>query len=581
MQQRSSPELLRRESRPRWGRSDAWFIVGLLAAGVFLPLLTGALAGSLDVPRNDDWSYRRIATTLATTGKLEMDGAAETMLLGQILVTQPLLSLSNGASWAFTVAGVIFSAGAVVGAYVMARQILSPTRAGLAALLLLLFPGYLAYATSYMNDVPALAAQFITVAFGAIAVSRRPVRLRWLALAALIGCVAFSMRHFALAAPAAVLLVAICAERRNRRIWVIAFGTALVCLALQVFRSSLAGQLGEVDKDIGMATRLPPAIVTIAFVTLPAALVAVATSGSKWHRRDVRFGAIFGVGMVAIQIVRWAKFGTFPDALLHNLVTRWGTPDQYYVPGVRPILLADPLWLLFNIAALIAVLIVPPVIAGVIGMHLRRRQYSIRASLGADDSPLAMVAVFALLAAGSVAVFGLFWIVFDRYLWPIVPPLAAVLMVETPATAGARLKQGEPSRLYGAGVLAICALLATLALPLMANSNAFDAARWRAGTLLLSVGVPPDTIDAGYEWVGFHSTVQPRPADPVPARIWYLGWWPAFETCGLVSSSDLKPAEGTLIAVDHYPLYLIGGPAAPLYTYRINSLQCERAAAGS
>src|SRR5258706_7167076 len=124
-----------------WSRSraDAWFIVGLVLAGAVLPLVISAIAGSLEVPRNDDWSYRRIATALASTGRLELDGAAETMLIGHVAITQPLLWLSAGHAWSFTIAGLLFAVGGVVGAYALARQILPPTRAALAAALLLLF----------------------------------------------------------------------------------------------------------------------------------------------------------------------------------------------------------------------------------------------------------------------------------------------------------------------------------------------------------------------------------------------------------------------------------------------------------
>src|SRR6266576_1401233 len=132
-----------RPTDPREARHETWLLVGLLLLGVVLPVVVGAIAGSLEIPRNDDWSYRRIALELARTGRLAV----------------------------------------------------------IPVLLLVVFPGYLAYATSYMSDVPAAAAEFACLALGAIALARRPVPAGWLLAAVAVGFLAFSIRDFAVAAP--------------------------------------------------------------------------------------------------------------------------------------------------------------------------------------------------------------------------------------------------------------------------------------------------------------------------------------------------------------------------------------------
>ncbi len=553
-----------------------WMLVLLVALGAVLPLATSLVAGSLEIPRNDDWSYRRIAAALAATGRLEMDGAAETMLLGQVVLTQPILSLLDGDPLAFSVAGFLFAVAAVSGAYLMARQILPPARSSVVALSLGLFPGYLAYATSYMNDVPALGAQLLAIALGAVALSRRPTRFGWLVAAALVGCLAFSMRHFALAAPAAVIVAAICAEPKRIRIWGLVLVATAACVGLQLFRSSLPGQLGEVDKSLLHAIRLPAAAITVSFVLLPAAILGAANSARSMKARDVAMGAILGGALATVAVALWLTFGDFPDTLLRNLVTRWGVPDQAYLTGGRPVLFPDPVWAAVNLLALVAVVIVPAVMAGVAGVQLRGRNLSLMGLARSAGSPIGVVALFAVAAAGGLAIFGSVWIVFDRYLWPIVPPLAVLLMIDPPEGETRRLPV-IPARIASAGAAVTCVVLAAFALPLMANSHAFDAARWRAGDRLLAAGIRADTIDAGYEWVGYYATVQPDPARPVRARIWYLGWWPSFRTCGLVSSTDVPPQDGTLIATDTYPLYLVAGPSVNVFAYRVDDPDCPPA----
>ena len=576
------PRGVSRASSGSWGRVDVWIVVGLIAAGAILPLVTSAVAGTLEIPRNDDWSYRRIAVALASTGRLEMDGAAETMLVGQVVLTQPLLWLSDGDAWAFTVAGFGFAIGAIVGAYVLARQILPPARAGLAALLLALFPGYLAYATSYMNDVPALAAQFLTVGLGAVALSRRPIHYGWLVAAAVVGCLAFSMRHFALAAPAVILVAAICAEPKSVRTWGIALATAAVAMGLQLFRSSLPGQLGEVDRNLLVALRLPSAVVTVSLVVVPAAIVGAAISAKRWRPRDLAIGALVGLGLAAVPVGQWLWAGTFPAALLRNLVTQWGAPERFYVTGGRPILFPDAVWTAVNLLALVAVVIVAAVAAGVAGVHLRARDRSLAGLVRSAGSPRGAITLFTLLAAGGLAVFGLFFNVYDRYLWPIVPPLAALLMVDSPAavpSVGAPVEPAHLTRRVWAAALVGCVLLAAFALPFMANSHAFDAARWQAGERLVASGVPPNTIDAGYEWVGFHATEQATPTDTVPTRIWYLSWWRNFQLCGLARSGEISPPDGVPVGKVTYRLGLVIGPVRELWLYTIDSPMCRQAAA--
>ena len=128
-------------------RQDVWLLAALVLLAVVLPLVVSAVAGALEIPRNDDWSYRRIAIDMAKTGRFALDGMSTTIIVGQTLFTQPFLWLSGLQPWAFTVVGVSFAVGGIVSAYALARQLLPTRDAALAAALLALFPGYLAYAS--------------------------------------------------------------------------------------------------------------------------------------------------------------------------------------------------------------------------------------------------------------------------------------------------------------------------------------------------------------------------------------------------------------------------------------------------
>src|SRR6266516_2009475 len=106
---------------------DRVCLAGLLAIGVLLPLIMEAIAGSLEVPRNDDWVYRRIAVDLAQTGVLAIHNISS-IVVGHILILQPFIWVLGPGASAFTVAGIVFASAAVLSTYVLARQFLGPIR---------------------------------------------------------------------------------------------------------------------------------------------------------------------------------------------------------------------------------------------------------------------------------------------------------------------------------------------------------------------------------------------------------------------------------------------------------------------
>jgi hypothetical protein len=564
----------RHVARLGWGGQDVWAVGGLLLIAVVLPLLVGAVAGSLDIPRNDDWSYRRIAVEFARTGRLVLDGASQTMLVGQLVVALPFLWLSGLESWAFIVIGVIFATGLTITAYVLARCLLPPRLAVIPALSLALFPGYLAYATSFMTDVPAMAALFACLALGMVALERRPVPIGWLVASVVVGFYAFSIRDFAVAAPASVLVAAILAEPRRARPWLVGAVIACCCVGLYVWRATLPGQLGDVVPRQDLTDGL--SIASVAFVALPAAIVGAARWRGHWRWSDVTVGALVGLILVGIVLIEWDGKPTFPQVLLENLTSQWGVPAQGYLIGGRPILIPDPAWTAVNLLALGSTVLVLAIGAGVAGAHIRRCGLSISRLGRCLASAPAILLLFVVAIVIGLTAFGLRWLIFDRYFWPIIPPLATLFLYVPADLLAQRSGATSRSRALVAPVSAglFAAVLVAMSVMYLANSHAFDVARWRGGQRLLELGIPAARIDAGYEWVGFHSTTLAKAASPTPAVIWYRGWWPTFQPCGVVSSvaQDVPGArlEGTI----KYDLHLLAGPIETLYLYRINSPDC-------
>ncbi len=554
----------------RVSRQDTLALAGLLLLGVGLPILVGAIASTLDVPRNDDWAYRRIAVDLARTGVLVLN--VRTVIIGQILLTQPFLWLSGSQDWGFAVVGVLFAASCVVSAYALARQFLAPSRAALPVLLLLAFPGGLAFATSYMSDVPALAAQFGCLALGIAALRQKPVRGRWLAASIAVGCLGMSMRDFALAAPAAVVLGAICVDMRRWRHWALAGVVVGWYGALYLFRVLFAVTGGAADLFTGGLYQSMQALAIVSLVLAPVALASAIRWRRHWHRVDLLIGMEVGVVLTGARLYPLLRGGTMSEAILPNLVSQWGSPLREMFLGDRPLLIEDGPWALLNLLALGASILVLAVGAAVAGVYIRRAARSPADVVRRVGTPVGILIVFFLAVVIGLGVYGLGTQLFDRYYWPVVPVLAILLLRVPGDIERTELPRRRLEKLLTlhAGVLAV--LLAGLALAFQLNANAFDGARWRAGETLVQAGVRADEVDAGYEWVGYYATVPATGGGTSAVR--YRRIFADFHQCGWVTSSAVVDGSAELVATQEYALFLVAGPAEPLYLYRSTDPAC-------
>ena len=259
----------------------------------------------------------------------------------------------------------------------------------------------------------------------------------------------------------------------------------------------------------------------------------------------------------------------------------------------------SPTWQILNAVALVAALGLCVVAGGAIGAFLRRARRelrdgrSVRAVASRIGTTKGLLAIFATLYGAGILSWGFFVITFDRYLWLLVLPLYALLLARpdadepasTPAAAAAAAAT-SPGRISIAalpGALAVglsailLAGLAATSLVLLANANAFEAARWRMGELAVARGIPAGTVDAGLEWVAFHATGVAKPYAKAPAG-WsrYEAWWPSFRLCAMASTSPIDRPDLTLIEADAaaYRLLLWFGPNEPLYLYRAAGAGC-------
>ena len=557
----------RDQSKPPRGvgsEADRRIVGAICGVVVLLPALVSLAAGSFSLPQNDDWSYRRTAEHFAQTGHVVLTGWGVMTLIGQILWSWPFLRLFGDHGWVFGISTAVLAVIGISCAYYVARRLLEPSWAAAAVLLVAAVPGFAWSTSTFMTDVPAFAAETACLALGAAALSQQGSP-RWSLLggAMAVGFFGFSIREFALAAPIAVLLCA-GASDSNRRRWYVAAGFVglAVCFVLYWWSTRLPGSIHQTITGPSGASIVGAAheYYTLAFMVSP--VVALAA----WRRMEWRlsratltaFGAFVLGAAIAVQS---------HVLILGNYLQPLGFVGAALLPGARPTVLPAPLWDLLNLVGLVS----GGLLAGIAVAVVDRRTFR-RWRAWEWGTPICVVWVFGAVYATGVVLYGSITSEFyDRYLWPLVFVLAVLLLhYNQPAP------RREWPRVVDWIVVTLSTLLVLATTALTINADTYSAARWRAGQIAVSHGVPAKSVDAGMEWVGAHATgVVNKSLHPTaPAyEPWYALVEPGFRDCAVVSGSLLNyPTLDFVKTMNYKVLGLLG--SGTLYIYISSAPGC-------
>ncbi|HMK97673.1 MAG TPA: glycosyltransferase family 39 protein, partial [Acidimicrobiales bacterium] len=391
----------------RW--PDTCAVLLLVVVGVVLPALLALGAHAFDIPRNDDWAYRRALEGFTRTGHISMAGWGAMTLVGQIFWATPFMLLLGDRSWVPGLAVAVLSGLGLVAAYALARSLLDWGRAVAACLLLLALPGFAPNTSSYMTDVPAFAAEAGCLALGLVALCRsRSSRWAWLAASLAVGAFGFSIREFDLAAPVAVLAVLIVRDRRRlSRYFLAGAPLALACGLTYWWAAHLPGSQHKALGLPSLATlrSMLGAFFTLALFVSP--VLPFAWRRQRWPPR--RSGVIGAAACLAGGI--WLIAGHAP-VLIGNYLTRSGAEGAQVLAGYRPGLFPRPFWDVLQGTALGAGTALTFVACN--GIRVRR-------PLPRSPAGESLVKAFLWMSTAGLVAYGLFVraSLFDRYLWPL------------------------------------------------------------------------------------------------------------------------------------------------------------------
>jgi hypothetical protein len=549
------------------GRRDFVALAALVLAAVGIPLLLAAAAGAIGLPSNDDWVYIRAASSLFETGRVDMPGHT-TAFVGQLALVQPFLWLSRGDPWAFTAFGLVMAAIGIVATYLLARRFVGTGSAVIVVLLVIAFPGFARSSASFMTDVPAYALIMLCLLLGTRWLDRDGERGSLVA-SLVAGLLAASIREFALAAPIAVLLVAWARSGPGARLWLAGVSIILAAGVVGVLALSAAvsGHGGPATLQVGGLIVLGPAFSTLAAVLLPATLLYVGQRFADLTREQI---------IVAVALVCFVVLD--PNGpLLGNLWTAYGLAGNNVLTGPRDPVIGGIAWVLSRQLAIFAA-----ILAAIVALSWAQRSIA-RTTSGSTVRALAVriassregpLVLFLLGYAAELVLFSLLGGLFDRYLYPMVPVAAILILRRTPEPVGL-----GRTHAFAHGAFAWLIISAFI---IAANSFAYDAARYREGEAAVALGYDAQTVDAGYEWVGSHgSGTQDLNFVPTGVTRWYA-IWPSFRACAVLSNTPLDIPAYELIRENRsaYRQYLLFGPAEPLYLYGARMEGCPSPPSG-
>lgn len=544
--------MIRSVETSRLGRDDIFSVAFLVFAISGVPLWLAAASGSIGLPTSDDWVYTAGAKSLFNSGSIQMPQHSAASV-GQLVMVQPLLALSGGHPWAFTAFGLVMAALGATSAYLLARRFVGAGFAVLVTLLVVAFPGLARASASFMTDVPSFALIMLCLLQGMRWLDGRTSRVT-LVTSLSLGVLAVSIREFAIAAPMAVLTAAWLRHRSEERVSMavttVAFIGALAGVLLA--GASIPGREAVSPRLSGFLF-LGPTYATLAAVLLPALAIGVGRRIASLRPGQVLLGAFVALSLVVIP---WGS-------LDGNMWMQKGFAGDLLLSGVRSDVIDVGAWTLSRQVATFGVVLLA--VATVLwGHHLfqgaRSASGFVAAVLRVLRNREGLLVLFVLGYSVEIVVFAPFF-VYDRYLVPLVPVGAILLLRGRPQTSrlGPSLAMGH----------AAFAWLAVSALLIATNSFSYDAARWRAGTSAVAAGYDARSVDAGYEWIGTHSSGLPEPGVPADNMVWIGSRWALDRPCAVVSNDRLDDPSLRLIEVNEaaYRKFLFFGPQEGLFLY--------------
>ncbi|MCG8589530.1 MAG: glycosyltransferase family 39 protein [Proteobacteria bacterium] len=466
-------------------RADAW-VLSALSLGWLALLAFVGLSG--EFPISDDWAYARATQTFLETGQIERAPWIKAPVVTNVAIGALFAGAFGFSFETLRIANAFLGWLGLVACYGLCRE-LGATRpaSAIGTATLGLNPLYLLLSCSFMSDIAFVVFTTLALWCGARGLSDRVPRAGWWLAGGLgLGVVAILSRQVGLAIPlglGAAWLVGRLRDPRSLAAVAVALGIGALWLWLAPSGAPGVLDLGTfLRRMVGGPDAFGFALRNAVIIPLYLGLFLVPVV--CWAPSERLLAAVAlagGVVLVAALEGFGLRMPLAADSLNDFYLGRVSLDGSETLPRAPAALWWAASVVGFGLGALIAVRVV---------LELWQR----RLQLAAARPRLALMGFTAVY----LAVFLVKWPFFERYLLPVMPVLAALLL--TP-TGGATRRPGRWLALP-LGCLLLWGGYSALGTRqhlelLRARSSLTDA--------LLSQGVSPRCIDAGNEFGGWHN----------------------------------------------------------------------------
>lgn len=476
-------------------------------AFVFL-LCTLATIPVAEIGLNDDWSYVQTARILAQTGHIVYNGFA-TAMLGWQLYLGALFIKVFGPSFTSVRASTVL-VGMATAFFVhrsLIRSGISITNASFGTLVLVVSPLFLPLSVTFMTDISGLFCIVFCyyACLRALQAANDRSVLAWLAVAALSNALGGTVRQIAWLGVLVLFPSAVWLLRRRR--FVLPWGAALYAVsALVIFESMrwFARQpysIGEpfLPQHIGLRTFAVSlhdyynCLASLILFLLPLLIAFCFPRAFKKRRTLVLLAAaglaLFGALYVFLDHLHKASLLLFP--YLGYTLSEAGMLDWLTaLPVHRPPVLGYN----FRVFLAVCTLVSAVCFFGFLIFGRPRADCDLQ-----DEAPLTWNDMLILLVPFSVSYVGMLWprasdyLAFDRYVLPLM--FLGILFL-------LRLYQNRVGPNLPVASYAVALLFAAYAVAGTHDAFSLYRARVAAVDEVTRAGVPPNAIDAGFEYDG-------------------------------------------------------------------------------
>lgn len=481
-----------------------------------------------DFPLNDDFSYGRSVYHLVEQGQYKLDDWLSMTLLTQVFWGAAFCEPFGFSFTALRISTLVLAWLGLIGVYFLVKEIGRDNRSALLASLTIAFnPIFFSLSFTFMTDVPFLACTVLSSLF--LVKTLRSETLWHLTLGVAFGLAAVFVRQHGLLLPAAFAVGWLVKKGVSWKPLLTASIPAVLSVGLFLAytgwleqRQGLTEGYGDFGRilemfDLGKISGAPLRIgLMLSYLGAMLLPVLLVGHGKLVHKNLLRHSFLEWILMVFSCFTIIQSLPRLP----------WG--NIFYDLGLGPKLLKDGYYFI-NVAPRLqgwgsVGLKIGAALSGLLLVGRLLQQWPKKHGSPSLPSPLASFSLTAIVLYLGFLLVDLHF--FDRYLLVLLPFSLLLLLSKHRGEATGR------NRVSLWPIIIVC-LMAAFSVLATHDYLAWNRARWEAlHYLTVGKGVPPNKIDGGFEFNGWH---KPGPRGERD----YKSWWWVDEQAFVVAFGDL------------------------------------------